>query len=320
MYEDFDLAANNDFADHPDRLWSTKIRGVDQQAMEALPIEPMDEEGFTVACASKNAALAPSVRDERTLFGPGCTSFKYDQSRRRLNGSGGRRRRSSRRRRTSRRRRAYVPPSPPPPSPPPPSPPPPVKKFFETPGSGAGAGRQHGSCTDTMAIVADNPNMKLVNTESMRQMSENTSAYVYHEGHSIESADSVCSLGSIADHKYFFSPGRYAGAGGNVCYQELCHVTTKAYNNGGSIFRHPDNGTGCTAFVEGQYPNDPDMCDIYAQDMCVQGYDITNSIDDSVPSSLFKWDQKTCSCVGAPARRSLQVDSRRAAMVNAHSA
>ena len=296
MYEDFDLAANNDFPDHTDRMWNRKIRGVDQAAMEALPIEPMDEEGFHVTCSSKNAALAPSVRDERTNFGPGCTSFAYNQSRRRLNGNG--------------RRRRYIVPSPPPP----------VKKFFETPGSRVGAGNQSGSCTDSKAIAADNPNRKLVHSESGRQMSENTSAYIYHEGHSIESDSNACSLGSIADHKYFFSPGRYTGNGGNQCYQELCHVTTKAYNNGGSVFRHPDNGTGCTTYIEGQYPNDPDMCDFYAQDMCVQGYDITDNIDDSVPTSLYKWDNKSCSCVAAPARRSLQTDSRRAAIVDAHSA
>ena len=167
-----------------------------------------------------------------------------------------------------------------------------MKRFFETPGSRVGAGKQSsrrsgGNCTDSKAIAGDNPNKKLVHNESGRQMSENTSVYIYHEGHSIESASNACSLGSIADHKYFFSPGRYTGNGGNQCYQELCHVTTKAYNNGGSVFRHPDNGTGCTTYIEGQYPNDPDMCDfyMYAQDMCVQGYDITDNIDDSVSTS-----------------------------------
>jgi len=153
----------------------------------------------------------------------------------------------------------------------------------------------------------------------MRQMSENTSAYIYHEGHSIESASNACSLGSIADHKYFFSPGRYTGNGGNQCYQELCHVTTKAYNLGGSVFRHPDNGIGCTTYIEGQYPMDPDMCDIYAEEMCLSGYDLANVIPDTVSTSMYMWNDQSCSCQERPIRRALQMDARRAAVAATHS-
>ena len=125
-------------------------------------------------------------------------------------------------------------------------------------------------------------------------------------------------LASISDHKYFFSPGRMMSAENDVCYQELCHVTTKAYNNGGSVFRFPDNGTGCTAYVEGQYPFDPDMCDIYAEEMCLDGYDIDGVLGDA-PVRSFYWDNASCSCK-AGRRRALQTtDVRRMALALVHS-
>ena len=150
-------------------------------------------------------------------------------------------------------------------------------------------------------------------------MSENTSAFVYNEGKKITDATSHCNIASIADHKYYFSPGRAGVAGTDACYQELCHVTTKAYNLGGSVFRHPDNGIGCTTYIEGQYPMDPDMCDIYAEEMCLSGYDLANVIPDTVSTSMYMWNDQSCSCQERPIRRALQMDARRAAVAATHS-
>ena len=300
IYEDYEIAANGDIDSvTSDYNWRTDLNDqVNQVKMDALPTEPMAEEGYTTECVTKDTSLPPSVRDVRTGFGPGCTSFKQTASRRRLNGG---------------RRRRYVPPSPPPP---------PVNKLFETPGKAVGMGNQNAStgCTALEALRAENPNWRIGNGLSKAMMSENTSAYIYHEGKSIQDADSHCHLASIADHKYYFSPGRAIAAGADLCYQELCHVTTKAYNMGASVFRHPDNGIGCTSYIEGQYPMDPDLCDIYHQEQCLAGYDIADVIPDSVSTSMYMWDDKTCACKERPVRRALQTDARRAAVAANHSA
>ena len=151
-------------------------------------------------------------------------------------------------------------------------------------------------------------------------MSKNTSAFVYNEGLKITDANAHCNFASIADHKYYFSPGRAGVAGTDACYQELCHVTTKAYNMGASVFRHPDNGIGCTSYIEGQYPTDPDLCDIYHQEQCLAGYDIADVIPDSVSTSMYMWDDKACACKQRAVRRALQTDARRAAVAANHSA
>ena len=176
-----------------------------------------------------------------------------------------------------------------------------------------------GLCTSAAMIWKENPNFKAVNSQSRSMMSENTSAFVYAEGLSVTAEDAHCNIASIADHKYYFSPGRFMSGANDVCYQELCTITTKAYNNGGSVFRFPDNGTGCSAYIEGQYPFDPDMCDIYAMEMCMDGYDIDGSLGDA-PSSSFMWDDQSCKCVAARRRALHKVDARRGALALAHSA
>ena len=180
-------------------------------------------------------------------------------------------------------------------------------------------GSDHRSlCASIKQLYQENPNFKLVNSHSRAVISENSSAFIYSEGLSITNPDSHCAIGEIADHKYYFSPGRFMSGENDVCYQELCHITTKAYNNGGSIWRMPDNGTGCTAYVEGQYPYDPEMCDIYAMEMCMDGYDIDHDLGDA-PSSSYAWDDLTCKCVAVTRRRSMQqVDARRKALAFAH--
>ena len=164
----------------------------------------------------------------------------------------------------------------------------------------------------------ENPNFKAITSHSRSMISENTSAFIYNEGLSITSEDAHCNIASIADHKYYFSPGRFISGADDVCYQELCTITTKAFNNGGSIFRFPDNGTGCSAYVEGHYPFDPDMCDIYAMEMCMDGIDIDGSLGDAASSS-FMWDDFSCKCVAGRRRALQQVDARRGALALAHS-
>ena len=79
-----------------------------------------------------------------------------------------------------------------------------------------------------------------------------------------------------------------------------------------------ESSSPSAAYVEGQYPFDPDMCDIYAMEMCMDGYDIDDSLGDAASSS-FMWDELSCKCV-ARRRRSLhKVDVRRKAYTLAHS-
>lgn len=197
----------------------------------------------------------------------------------------------------------------------------PRKAFFETPGGdvlGFDRGGGPYQCTGAEKLAIENPNYKLVQGLSRMMGSENTTAFIYHEGLSIMDPDSHCALSSIVDHKYYFSPGRYLASGNDICYQELCHITTKAYNAGGSVFRYPDNGTGCTAFIEGQYPYDPELCDIYAMEMCLAGYDVDNVLGDA-PSSSFYWDDITCACKAGRRRALATTDFRRKALALAHS-
>ena len=82
MYTDLEAANTGDFTPGHDAYWKGLNPLVDQDAMDALPIEPMDEMGYTTSCASKNTALPHSMRDEVTEFGPGCTSFVQTRRRR----------------------------------------------------------------------------------------------------------------------------------------------------------------------------------------------------------------------------------------------
>ena len=82
MYTDFEAANTGDYTPGHEAYWKGLNELVDQDAMDALPIEPMDEMGYTTSCETKNAALPHSMRDEVTEFGPGCTSFVQTRRRR----------------------------------------------------------------------------------------------------------------------------------------------------------------------------------------------------------------------------------------------
>ena len=49
-----------------------------------------------------------------------------------------------------------------------------------------------------------------------------------------------------------------------------------------------ESSSPSAAYVEGQYPFDPDMCDIYAMEMCMDGYDIDDSLGDAASSSFMR--------------------------------
>lgn len=176
---------------------------------------------------------------------------------------------------------------------------------FGTTSFGYFGGAEH-ACMPVDVVAGMNPNAQTVDATSAWKMDENSSAMIYNEGYSIENENNPCSIPDTpSDPKFFYSPNRIMSGGSDTCMQELCSLSTKAYLGGGSNFRHPDNGAGCSQYIEGQYPNDPNMCDIYAEEQCLAGEDLNGHLTNDpkyagVSPSQYIWDNDKCACTVDP--------------------